>query len=315
MGAESIICAEHVRRTFKKTVALQSLDLNVERGELFGLVGPDGAGKTTTLRLFAAVMRPTAGRVCVAGFDSARQAEAIRARVGYMPQRFSLYPDLSVLENLDFFADIFEVNGHERRKRIEQLLAFAHLAPFVGRRTGQLSGGMQKKLALACTLIHRPEVLLLDEPTNGVDPVSRREFWDILTDLHISGVTIVISTPYMDESERCTRVGLLFKGEMIQEGTPAAIKAQVPGKVLELRLEPIDLARRVLSAHPQVLEVQVYGDLLHVFVEDVHTAMPQLRTALEAARVHLSSLRATAPRMEEAFISLVQRTRESEKAG
>jgi len=180
-----IICAEHLTRAFKKNVALCTLDLGIERGEIFGLVGPDGAGKTTALRLMAAVMRPTSGRVSVAGFDSLHHAEAIRTHVGYMPQRFSLYADLSVLENLNFSADIFDVKGEERRKRIEQLLVFSNLTQFTDRRAGQLSGGMQKKLALACTLIHRPDMLLLDEPTTGVDPVSRREFWDILADLHI----------------------------------------------------------------------------------------------------------------------------------
>ncbi len=309
MDSEPIICAEKLKRTFKNTVALHGLDLSVERGELFGLVGPDGAGKTTTLRLLAAVMRPTAGRVRVAGFDSVRQPESIRARVGYMPQRFSLYADLTVVENLLFSADIFGVGRQEREKRIEQLLHFANLTQFAGRRAAQLSGGMQKKLALACTLIHRPDVLLLDEPTNGVDPVSRREFWDILTDLYISGVTIVVSTPYMDEAERCNRVGLLSKGEMIECGTPGAIKAHVQGQVLELRPEPLERAREALVGAQGVLEVQLYGDLLHVLVNDAQAYIPELRAFLESRGVQIVSLRAVQPRMEEAFITLMQKAR------
>jgi len=300
-----IIRTEHLTRAFAKNIALRALDLSVERGEIFGLVGPDGAGKTTVLRLMAAVMHPTSGRVSVAGFDSVRQAEAIRAHVGYMPQRFSLYADLSVLENLNFSADIFQVSG-ERRERIEQLLAFANLTQFTDRRAGQLSGGMQKKLALACTLIHRPDVLLLDEPTTGVDPVSRREFWDILTDLHISGATIVVSTPYMDEAERCNRVGLLFKGALIECGTPQEIKSRVPGQLIELRLEPLEQAQAALAGRLEVMEVQVYGDLLHVFVDDASQRIPQVQTILQQAGVQVKGVRIVQPRMEEAFVSLIQ---------
>ena len=308
MTEPPIICTEKLTRRFKQTSALLELDLCIERGEIFSLVGPDGAGKTTALRLMAAVMRPTSGRVSVAGFDSVRHAEAIRAHVGYMPQRFSLYADLNVLENLNFSADIFgTLGGDERRRRIEQLLAFSNLTQFTDRRAGQLSGGMQKKLALACTLIHRPDVLLLDEPTTGVDPVSRREFWDILTDLHISGTTIVVSTPYMDEAERCNRVGLLFKGTLIECGTPAAVKAKIQGQVIELRPEPMARAQEALAHQPDVLEVQVYGDLLHVLVDDAYQRMPQLKAELEAAGVQVNRLRVIQPRMEEAFISLIHR--------
>src|SRR5512136_303335 len=283
VGEKAIIWAEKLTRAFGGTVALRELDLCIEPGEILGLVGPDGAGKTTALRLMAAVMRPTSGRERVAGFDSVKQAESIRSHVGYMPQRFSLYPDLNVLENLNFYADIFSVNGGERQKRIEQLLSFANLTGFTSRRAGQLSGGMQKKLALACTLIHRPEVLLLDEPTTGVDPVSRREFWDLLTDLHLQGTTIIVSTPYMDEAERCNRIGLLFKGELIQCGTPREIKAMVRGQVLELHPDRLEAARALLEPLPEVLEIQVYGTLLHVFVEDAHSTWPRLQTALSEA--------------------------------
>ena len=307
----SVIRTSKLSRAFKKIPALRDLDLSIEPGELFGLVGPDGAGKTTALRLMAAVMRPTSGRVTIVGYDSVRHAEAIRAHVGYMPQRFSLYADLSVLENLNFYADIFGVGGDERKRRIAQLLAFAHLEPFTDRRAGQLSGGMQKKLALACTLIHRPDVLLLDEPTTGVDPVSRREFWDILTDLHISGTTIVVSTPYMDEAERCNRVGLLFRGELIECGTPDAIKSRVPGQLLELQPEPLERAGAVLENHPGVIQVQVYGDLLHAFVDDAARHMPQLKAALESAGVRVKRIRITPPRMEEAFMSRIRQMEEA----
>jgi ABC-2 type transport system ATP-binding protein len=302
---DKIICTENLTRRFKQTVALRDLDLCIERGEIFGLVGPDGAGKTTTLRLMSAVMRPTSGRVTVAGYDTIGQADHVHTLVGYMPQRFSLYGDLSVQENLNFYADIFGVHGAERQRRFEQVLNFSRMAPFVDRRAAALSGGMQKKLGLACTLIHRPEVLLLDEPTTGVDPVSRREFWDILTELHLQGTTIVISTPYMDEAERCNRIGLLFKGQLIELGTPKAIKAAVRGQVLELHPSSLVEAQAILATQPDVLEVQVYGDLLHVFVDDAARSLPRLTQALAAAGVQTNHSRVIQPRMEEAFISLI----------
>jgi len=301
-----IICTDHLSRSFKKIAALRDIDLGVQRGEIFGLVGPDGAGKTTMLRLLAAVMTPTSGRVTVAGHDSVKDAEEIRAHVGYLPQKFSLYGDLSVRENLEFYADIFGVHGAERERRFEQVLSFAHMSSITDRRAKQLSGGMQKKLGLACTLIHRPEVLLLDEPTTGVDPVSRREFWDLLTELHIQGTTIVVSTPYMDEAERCSRIGLLFKGQLIECGTPREIKALVKGQVVEFHPDRLEAARALLARQPGVLEIQVYGTLLHVFVEDAARVWPRLPALLSDAGIQIDSVRLIHPRMEEAFISLIR---------
>ncbi len=300
-----IINASQLSRSFRKVAALCKIDLDIRRGEIFGLVGPDGAGKTTMLRLLAAVMKPTSGRVTVAGYDTVKDAEAIRTHVGYMPQKFSLYGDLSVQENLQFYADIFGVYGAERQRRFEQVLSFAHMSDIPERRAKQLSGGMQKKLGLACTLIHRPDVLLLDEPTTGVDPVSRREFWDLLTELHIQGTTIVVSTPYMDEAERCNRIGLLFKGQLIECGTPGEIKAMVKGQVVEFHPDQLEAARALLDRKPGVLEVQVYGTLLHVFVEDASAVWPRLQTILSEGAIQFDNVRLIHPRMEEAFISLI----------
>jgi ABC-2 type transport system ATP-binding protein len=234
-----------------------------------------------------------------------KDAEEIRAHVGYMPQKFSLYGDLSVYENLEFYADIFGVHGAERQRRFDQVLSFAHMSHITDRRAGKLSGGMQKKLGLACTLIHRPAVLLLDEPTTGVDPVSRREFWDLLTELHIQGTTIVVSTPYMDEAERCNRIGLLFKGQVIECGTPREIKAMVRGQVLELHPDRLEAARAVLEQQSGVLEVQTYGTLLHIFVEDVAVTWPRVQAVLQEHGVTVDHMRLIQPRMEEAFISLI----------
>ncbi len=320
-----VIETENLTRQFKNVTAVDGLSLSVARGEIFGLVGPDGAGKTTTIRMMCAIMDPTAGAARVAGFDTVREPEEIKRRIGYMAQRFNLYGDLSVSENLDFFADIFQVRGRERRERKERLLHFARLTEFRRRRAAHLSGGMQKKLALACTLIHQPEVIFLDEPTTGVDPVSRREFWDILTELHLQGVTIFVSTPYMDEAERCSRVGLIYRGRIIVCDEPEQIKGLVTGELLELRPAPgagsgslghsLRRAEAAVAGLPGVIEVQTYGDLLHVFVDDAARREQALVAALGAAGLDVVDLRRTRPRMEEAFISLVQRERMSRQAG
>lgn len=310
-----VIETHGLSREFGKTVAVDDLALSIHRGELFGLVGPDGAGKTTTLRLLSAIMDPTAGTATVAGYDTRREPEAIKSLIGYMSQSFGLYRDLSVDENLNFFADIFGVTGKVRRERVGRLLEFARLTTFRKRRAGQLSGGMQKKLGLACTLIHEPEILYLDEPTTGVDPVSRREFWDILTDLHVQGVSIVVSTPYMDEAERCSRIGLMYQGRLIECDTPDAIRRRVPGRVIQLHPSDRLGARAILRAMPEVHEVQSYGQLLHVFVDDVETGMPLLRKTLEENGIGIEMMREVDPRVEEAFISLIRQREAAEQDG
>ena len=314
-------------RRFGQTLAVDGLNLAVPCGETFGLVGPDGAGKTTILRLLAAVMAPSGGWAKVAGHDTHRQAEAIRGEVGYMPQRFSLYGDLTVRENMDFFASIFGVSRVQRERRFGELLGFTGLDGFQNRRASQLSGGMQKKLGLACTLIHRPAIVLLDEPTTGVDPVSRREFWDILSGLRLEGVTVFVSTPYMDEAERCSRVGLLYQGRLVVCDEPERIREMTPGQLIELRPEvqagtageaagqgeagvseqALRLARSVVAELEGVLETQTYGELLHVFVDDAPLHLPAIERALAARGLRAQGVRITRPRLEEAFISLVRR--------
>ena len=304
---ESIITVNDLSRHFGEHKAVNHLNLSVTKGEIFGLVGPDGAGKTTTLRLLAGIMRPTAGTATVANFDVRENPEAIKSLIGYMAQQFSLYGDLTVMENLRFFADIYHVSAAERKQRIPRLLHFSRLERFTKRRAGQLSGGMQKKLGLACTLIHEPELIYLDEPTTGVDPVSRREFWDILGDLHLAGISIVVCTPYMDEAERCSRVGLMYQGKLIVCDTPEQVKGMVEGDLIELRPDNIRRAHALLADLPGVLEVQTYGDLIHVFVQDAEAGQATVTQALEEAGIATSGLRQTHPRMEEAFISLIRR--------
>ena len=304
-----MIETHQLTKRYGPLVAVDHLDLAVERGEIFGFVGPDGSGKTTTLRMLAAILTPSEGAAWVNGRDTVREPQQIKEHIGYMAQGFALYGDLSVEENLAFFADIFNVRGAERRTRIERLLRFARLEEFRTRLARHLSGGMQKKLGLACTLIHEPEVVYLDEPTTGVDPVSRREFWDILRGLHLQGITILVSTPYMDEAERCSRVALFYEGRIIVCDTPARIKSLVEGDLIELLPSDLRRARQVLSRLPYVLEVQTYGKLLHVFVASAVEQSALLRQALLDEGLAVEHMRAIRPRMEDTFISLVGRQR------
>ncbi len=310
LTSESVITAKELTRTFGKHAAVNHVSLTIDRGEIFGLVGPDGAGKTTTLRLLAGILRPTTGAASVAGYDVRSNPEAIKNRIGYMAQQFSLYGDLTVMENLRFFADIYQVSNADRQARIPRLLQFSRMERFGNRRAGQLSGGMQKKLGLACTLIHQPEVIYLDEPTTGVDPVSRREFWDILTELHMDGISIVVSTPYMDEAERCSRIGLMFDGKLIACDTPVAIQSMVQGEMLEIQPAELNGSAKLVASVPGVQEVQTYGDLLHVFVDSAKRRIDAVRAALEDAGHAVLWMRTTSPRMEEAFIHLIRKQQE-----
>lgn len=301
-----IISTRSLTRTFRQTRAVDGLTLDIEAGELFGLVGPDGAGKTTTLRLLAGLLDISAGEARVLEYDLKTQAEAVKKHIGYMAQRFSLYGELSVDENLQFFAEIFDVPPEVRRERSERLLEFAGLTEFRHRRAAKLSGGMQKKLALACTLIHQPEILLLDEPTTGVDPIARREFWNILTELHLQGTTVVVSTPYMDEADRCSRVGLMYAGKLVACAPPREIRASLGADVVEIHPADWRAVRDVVATLPGVREVQTYGEALHILVDDAARREKEIQRALKKHQLAVHSIRSTTPRMEEAFISIIR---------
>ncbi len=304
--AAPIIETHHLQRNFKKVRAVDALDLSIQPGELFGLVGPDGAGKTTTLRLLAGLLDISGGEARLLGYDLATQSEAVKSKIGYMAQQFSLYGELSVYENLIFFADLFDVPRESLLERVNRLLDFAGLTDFKDRRASHLSGGMQKKLALACTLIHQPQILLLDEPTTGVDPISRREFWDILTELFSNGTTILISTPYMDEADRCSRVGLMYAGRMVVCNTPQQIKAQIKGELIQIMLNEWRPAYQLLKDLPGIYEIQTYGESLHLLVDSAETRLPEIKSALQENHLTYRSVRSTHAGMEEAFISLIK---------
>ena len=266
VAGDVAIRVEGLTRNFAALTAVDGLSFTVRRGELFGLVGPDGAGKTTTLRMLAGVMRPSAGDAVINGVSVAKDPEAVKHDLAYMPQRFGLYSDLTVLENLEFYADLFQVPKAERPARLERLFQFSNLGPFKGRLAGKLSGGMKQKLALSCALIHQPKVLLLDEPTFGVDPISRRDLWLIVHEMVAQGVTVVVSTAYMDEAERFDRLALLHEGRIIALDAPQALEGAIGGTMLSVEVDPVRGARAHLARHPLVRRVALFGDRLHVTV-------------------------------------------------
>jgi ABC-2 type transport system ATP-binding protein len=292
----------------RMVAAVDGVDLAVRCGETYGLIGPDGAGKTTITRVILGLLSRTAGQSSILGYDSMREPYAIRERVGYIAQQFTLPPDMTVMENMRFFASVRGIGREEQRRRIPELLAFAGLSHLTGRLAGRLSGGMKKKLALACSLVHEPQVLMLDEPTLGVDPVSRREFWNMLGNLRAQKrVTILVCTPYMDEAERCHRVGLMYRGRLIAQDTPEAIKARVPGRLLAFTPSDFAPAVALVGEMEGVCEVQTYGRMLHVFVDHVEQRRREIEAALAALGIACQGMREIEPRMEEAFISLLRR--------
>lgn len=298
-------------KTKRGTVtAVNGVTLQVRRGETYGLIGPDGAGKTTITRVILGLLTRTAGESRILGYDSMHDTYEIRERVGYIAQQFALPGDLTVMENMRFFATVQGVSAAGMRRRIPELLEFAGLGSFGNRLGSQLSGGMKKKLALACSLIHEPQVVLLDEPTLGVDPVSRREFWSLLDDLRTEkGTTIFVCTPYMDEAERCNWVGLMYEGQLVAHDSPGTIKRLVPGRLLEFTPSDFVPAWRLVPELDGVLEVQTYGAMLHVFVDDPARRAPEIEAALMAQGIVCDRMREIEPRMEEAFISLIRRRR------
>jgi len=299
------IRTERLTKSFGDLTAVNVLTLTVAEGEVFGLVGPDGAGKTTTMRLLTSIMDPTSGDAWVAGRHVVREAEAVKEEIGYMSQRFGLYADLSVMENIHFYADIYGVPRKARAEKIDRLLVFSNLTAFKRRLARDLSGGMKQKLGLACALVHTPRVLFLDEPTNGVDPVSRRDFWRILYQLLREHVTIFVSTAYLDEAERCNRIGLISQGKLLASGTPDDVKGLMRGTILEVRSPEPRKAAALLRERLEKDSVGLFGDRVHVLTHEPGRTEHEVHSALAEHGIAAVDVRTVEPSLEDVFVSVL----------
>lgn len=292
-------------RNFGDNIVVNNISISVKEGEVFGLVGPDGAGKTTVMRLLAGLMAPTYGDAWVYGCNTIKDSEQLKDYISYMPQRFGLYLDLTVQENIDFYADLYNVSRKKRKEKIAELLAFSNMTPFRDRQAKNLSGGMKQKLALACALVHTPKVLLLDEPTNGVDPLSRRDFWRILYQLLEEKVTIFVSTAYLDEAERCSKIGLLHQGKMIISGTPDEIKSQIPGILIGIRCKKSREVIMNLKKELSPLSASLFGDKIHVVLPGESTQILQIVKQLLTDMGVNAETEIINPSLEDIFISMI----------
>lgn len=305
MATDNIIMVRDLTKRFGNLAAVDKLNLQITAGESFALLGPDGAGKTTTMRLLCGALDPDSGSIQIKGFDIARQVDQAREHIGYMPQRFSLYENLSVLQNIVFFSDLYGIDKNARQERMNELLEFSRLTPFVHRLAGQLSGGMKQKLALICTVIHRPQILLLDEPTTGVDPVSRRDFWKILHRLLSEGATLLVCTPYMDEAERCSRIGLMHNGQIMLVNTPDELKRQMVGEVIEIWCDQTYKANTYLRDYDVVKSVRIFGDRLRVLMGEA-ADLQEIRSNLTSKGINVKDIHKVQPSMDDTFVSLLK---------
>lgn len=316
---EVIVNAEHLTKKFSTRngdiTAVNDVSLQITKGEIFGLIGPDGAGKTTLSRLILGLLKPNVGQTSIFGFDVIKQPYEVRERIGYVAQQFTMPPDLTVHENMRFFSDAEDIPRNLQEKRIHELLEFIGLSSASDRITKRLSGGMKKKLALACALLHRPNFLILDEPTLGVDPISRRDFWTILSQLRAEqGMAIFVCTPYMDEAERCTRVGMINHGSILVNDVPSNIKNRVPGELLEVNpgVGKFDAIKAIVDQQSYVIESQVYGARIHLFVDHADQRIPDLTRAFEAQGLAAERIRPIQPSLEDVFVSFITKQRKEE---
>jgi ABC-2 type transport system ATP-binding protein len=298
---------KELTRRFGALTAVDRLTIDIQRGEIFGLVGPDGAGKTTTLRLLCGLLDPTSGKVRIAGHDVGKELDAVKDSIGYMAQRFGLYVDLTVEENMRFYADLFGISSGERPQLFSQLLKMTRMEPFRRRLAGNLSGGMKQKLSLMCTLLHHPRALFLDEPTNGVDPVSRRDFWAILYQLVQEGLTVMIATAYLDEAERCNRVALMHQGRLIRCEAPEALKRGVEEECYELKASEGRRAQEIIARMPGVLSVEPAGAGLHLFLAPALLSPERVEREITDGGLQVLSVKKIQPSLEDAFIALIRK--------
>ncbi|MBI4573641.1 MAG: ABC transporter ATP-binding protein [candidate division NC10 bacterium] len=308
MNSDLAILVTDLTKRFGRFVAVDRVSFQVRHGEIFGFLGPNGSGKSTTIRMLCGILLPTAGAGMVAGLDVARQPEQVREHIGYMSQRFSLYEELTVQENLDFFAGIYGLGGPDGATRLEEVLAMGGLAGYRDVPASDLPGGLRQRLALASAVIHRPSVLFLDEPTAGVDPISRREFWDLIRTMAAGGTAIFVTTHYMDEAEHCHALAFIYQGRIIAAGPPAHLKANVHGCLVEVEVQPPELlpALGVLQGHPLAREAAMFGASLHVTVESPE-AIPALKASLGGRGITPQRVEAIVPSLEDVFVSLVAR--------
>ncbi len=309
-SAEAVVEVHGLERRFGTFRAVAGITFSVRRGEIFGLLGPNGAGKSTTIRMLCGLLAPTGGSGRVAGFDIVRETERIKTRIGYMSQKFSLYDELTVEENIDFYSSIYRLPRAKKAERKAWVLAMAGLEAHRRARTGELSGGWKQRLALGCAVLHEPPILFLDEPTSGVDPNSRRQFWDLIYALSERGVTVFVTTHYMEESEYCDRLGVVYRGELIALGTPRELKTRhMPATVLEIECSRPNDAMDLIERLPEVSEVALFGKGLHAVAPDAGAAADAIRARLTAAEIRLDRVERITPTLEDVFVSLVE-TRE-----
>jgi len=302
--SNSVVVESLVKR-FGDFVAVDCINLEVRKGEVFGFLGPNGAGKSTTIRMLCGLLKPTSGHASVAGFDVSREPELVRQNIGYMSQKFSLYNDLKVIENIRLFAGLYSVPSNQLKERIEWVLSMANLKGRENLITGTLPGGWKQRLALGCAVLHRPPVIFLDEPTSGVDPITRRQFWDSIQQMAETGVTVFVTTHYMEEAEYCNRLALIFRGKIVALGTPSELKRDsMKGKILLVECDPLGAAVEALQSAPDVMDAAVFGNALHLVVKDAAVVLPQLKSYLTDHNISVTRMEEIRPSLEDVFVSL-----------
>ena len=303
--ATNSVVVENLVKQFGDFVAVDHINLEIRKGEVFGFLGPNGAGKSTTIRMLCGLLRPTSGHAQVAGYDVGREPEAVRQNIGYMSQKFSLYNDLKVIENIRLFAGLYSVPPAQLKERIEWALEMANLKGQENLITGTLPGGWKQRLALGCAVLHKPPVIFLDEPTSGVDPISRRQFWDLIHRMAEDGVTVFVTTHYMEEAEYCNRLALIFRGKMVALGTPSELKQKsMKGDLLLVECEPLGKAVEALQSAPDVIDAAVFGNALHLVVRDAASAVPQIQKYLSEHGITVGHIEKIRPSLEDVFVSL-----------
>ena len=313
-GEDRSVVIEGLVKRFGDFVAVDHITMETRSGEIFGFLGPNGAGKSTTIRMLCGLLKPSAGRARVAGYDVAREPESVRQNIGYMSQKFSLYNELKVIESLRLFAGLYNVPRKMAAERIEWALEMADLKGQEGMITGNLPGGWKQRLALGCAVLHRPPIVFLDEPTSGVDPISRRRFWELIYEMATEGVTVFVTTHYMEEAEFCNRLALIYRGKMVALGTPSELKQKsMKGELLLVECEPLGTAMDLLRSMPGVLDVAVFGSALHLVVSRAETVEPQIRSHLTGGGIQVTKIEKIRPTLEDVFVALTRGSDGAEK--